>query len=131
MHGLGASRGTAKGKVRIVKSAVEADDFRKGDILVTVMTDPSMTHILAKASGIICDIGGITSHASILAREMGIPCVVNSKKATEILKDGMEVHLDGESGEVHLLVPSVQKQEVWIDDFVEGLVKATAGPMDF
>ena len=128
LHGLGVSFGTAKGKVRVITSMAEAHDFQKGDILVTVMTDPSMTHIMSRAGGIICDIGGLTSHASILAREMGIPCVVNTKQGTKVLKNGMDVHLNGGTGEVHSVTS--EKKDL-ISDFVEGLLGATAGPMDF
>ena len=88
---------------------VEHSKFREGDILVTRMTNPLMVMLMAKALGIICDIGGMTSHSSIVSREMGIPCIVaakcvkTGKSATEVLKDGMLIEVCGKSGECHLI----------------------------
>ncbi|MFH1750587.1 MAG: PEP-utilizing enzyme [Candidatus Micrarchaeota archaeon] len=101
LKGIGASEGKAQGKVRIVESADDHFKFREGDILVTRITDPTMTVLMNRAAAIVCDIGGITSHPSIVSREMGIPCVVNTKNATKNLKDGMEVLVDGKLGEVY------------------------------
>ena len=104
--GLGVSRGKVSGKVRIIKNFDDHIKFREGDILVTRLTDPTMTAIMGKAAGIICDIGGLTSHPSILSREMGIPCIVSAKHietgkpVTEILKDGQEIEMCGEKGEI-------------------------------
>lgn len=100
LHGIGVSRGIARGKVRLVLSAGDFPSFCKGEVLVTTMTNPGMTSIMVKACAIICDIGGATSHASILARELGIPCVVATKNSTSELKNGIEVKVDGDRGEV-------------------------------
>jgi phosphohistidine swiveling domain-containing protein len=100
LQGIGTSPGTAHGKVRLVKNVEDPVVFEKGDILVTKITDPTMVIMMSKASAIICDIGSITSHPSIVSREMGIPCVVNTKTGTEKLKDGTVVEVDGSTGEI-------------------------------
>lgn len=107
--GLGVSKGKVQGKVRIIKHLDDHAKFKQGDILVTRLTDPTMVVLMAKAAGIICDIGSLTSHPSIIARELGIPCIVSAqciktgKAITEILKDGQEVHMCGSTGEIHLI----------------------------
>ncbi|MEK7084320.1 MAG: PEP-utilizing enzyme [Patescibacteria group bacterium] len=103
LHGLPASRGIAEGTVKIISGIQDAEKFHDGDILVAKITDPTMVFMMGKAAGIVCDIGGIMSHPSIVSREMGIPCVVNTKDATKILKDGMRVRVDGEKGTVEVL----------------------------
>ena len=80
----------------------EIKQFKKGEILVTEITDPTMVILMAKANAIICNIGGITSHPAIVSREMGIPCVVNTKNATKILENGMIIIVDGSKGEIYL-----------------------------
>lgn len=113
--GIGVSQGKVHGKVKIIKNFDDHSKFEEGDILVTRLTDPSMVILMGKASGIICDIGGMTSHPSIVSREMGVPCIVSAndketgKKATEILKDGDLIHMCGESGEIYL----VEKKPSW------------------
>lgn len=102
LSGLGTSPGIAKGKVRIVKGAEDEDRFLDGEILVTRITDPTMVLMMNRAAAIVCDIGGMTSHPSILSREMGIPCVVACKNATTKLKDGQAVVVDGKTGDVFL-----------------------------
>ncbi len=100
--GLGTSPGQAKGKVRIVSGPEDESRFLEGEILVTRITDPTMVLMMNRAAAIVCDIGGMTSHPSILSREMGIPCVVACKNATTKLKDGQEVLVNGKTGEVFL-----------------------------
>lgn len=102
LKGLGTSPGQAKGKVRIVTGPKDEDRFLDGEILVTRITDPTMVLMMNRASAIVCDIGGMTSHPSILSREMGIPCVVATKNATTTLKDGQEVLVDGKTGDVFI-----------------------------
>ncbi len=102
LKGLGTSPGRAQGKVRIVQGPKDEDRFLEGEILVTRITDPTMVLMMNRAAAIVCDIGGMTSHPSILSREMGIPCVVACKNATSKLKDGQEVTVDGKTGEVFL-----------------------------
>lgn len=103
LSGLGTSPGTAKGRVRIVSGAKDEAAFLEGEILVTRITDPTMVLMMNKAAAIVCDIGGQTSHPSILSRELGIPCVVATKTATKTLKNGMDVQVDGEKGIVFLV----------------------------
>jgi len=100
LTGLPASQGIARGVVRVVTGADDTDRFQEGEILVTRITDPTMVMMMNCAGAIVTDIGGITSHPAILSREMGIPCVVNTKNATTLLKEGMMVEVDGTKGEV-------------------------------
>ena len=101
LKGTGASAGVAHGKVQIVAGIKDAATFEEGSILVTRITDPSMVMMMAKSAAIVCDIGGLTSHPSIVSREMGIPCVVNTKTATSTLKYGQEIIVDGTKGEIY------------------------------
>ncbi len=103
LTGIAASVGTAEGTVRLVNGVEDNNRFQDGDILVTRITDPTMVMMMARASAIVCDIGGITSHPSLVAREMGIPCIVNAQKATTMLKDGQRVRVDGMKGEVYAM----------------------------
>ena len=103
LKGIGASKGVVEGIVKVVKGIDDADDFEEGNILVAEVTDPSMVVMMNKAAAIITDKGGLTSHAAIISRELGIPCIVATKEATKVLKNGMKVRVDGEKGEVYLL----------------------------
>ncbi|MBU1103729.1 MAG: phosphoenolpyruvate synthase [Nanoarchaeota archaeon] len=100
LSGLGASPGIASGVVKVVHELSELEKIEKGDVLVTKMTNPDMVVTMEKSAAIITDEGGITSHAAIISREMGIPAVVGTEDATEKLKDGDEVTVDGNSGKV-------------------------------
>lgn len=91
---------SVKGKVCIIYSEKDFDKFEKGDILVTPMTVPKFMKVIKMANGIITDEGGITCHASIIARELKIPCVVGCKNATKVLKDGDFVRIDGATGNI-------------------------------
>lgn len=101
IKGLGVSSGQVTGKVKIINSLQKNPLFNEGDILVTRITDPTMVNLMARAGAIICDIGGMTSHPSIVSREMGTPCVVATKKATKVLKNGMRVRVDGTKGIIY------------------------------
>jgi pyruvate,water dikinase len=98
LEGLGASPGQASGQVKIIKSADELDRVLNGDILVTAMTSPDMVPAMQRAAAIVTDEGGLTSHAAIVSRELGVPAVVGTKEATKKLTDGMLVTVDGEKG---------------------------------
>jgi len=102
LEGLGASPGVVKGKVKIILTPREANKMKDGEILVTVMTNPLYVTAIQRAKAIITDVGGMICHAAIVARELGIPCVVGTKKATKTLKDGLEVIVDGSEGKVYL-----------------------------
>ncbi len=101
LKGLGASPGHAFGKVKIVSNVEELDKVEKGDILVTIMTNPDYVPAMQRAVAIVTDEGGITAHAAIVSREMGIPAVVGTKSATKTLKDNDIVTVDGSSGLVY------------------------------
>ncbi|BDZ69623.1 phosphoenolpyruvate synthase [Methanobacterium petrolearium] len=111
--GLGASPGMAAGPVKIINSTDELDKVQQGDILVTIMTTPDMVPAMKRASGIITDEGGVTCHAAIVSRELGIPCVVGTGDATSILPENSNVTLDGNKGIVWegKLVETAKKEE--------------------
>lgn len=98
LQGLGASPGTASGKVVILTDAKALDRCKEGDVLVTPMTMPDMVPAMKRAAAIVTNEGGMTCHAAIVSRELGIPCVVGTKKATTLLKEGLVVTVDGEKG---------------------------------
>ncbi len=111
--GLGASPGMASGKVKIIRNTDELDKILLGDILVTVMTTPDMVPAMKRANGIITDEGGVTCHAAIVSRELGIPSVVGTGDASKILKENSMVTLDGNKGLVYegKIVDSAQKED--------------------
>ncbi|UCG95675.1 MAG: hypothetical protein JSV92_01335 [archaeon] len=101
LRGIGAGKGTSKGKVRVILKPKDMEKMKRNEILVTEMTNPLFTPAIQKSAAIVTDVGGKLCHAAIVSRELGIPCVVNTEKATKILKDGMEVIVDGEEGVVY------------------------------
>ncbi len=101
IEGLAASPGIITGIVKVVPTIEDIAKVVTGDILVTNMTAPSWVPIMKKASGIITNEGGRTCHASIVSRELGIPCIVGTTNGTEILKDGDEITLDGYTGLIY------------------------------
>ncbi|TDA25582.1 MAG: phosphoenolpyruvate synthase [Archaeoglobi archaeon] len=111
LKGLGASPGIAVGEVKIVGSERDISKVKDGDVLVAVMTTPDMVPAMKKASAIVTDEGGLTCHAAIVSRELGVPAVVGTKNATKLLKDGMLVTVDGEKGIVYLGKLEVAKKE--------------------
>ncbi|MCL2115451.1 MAG: phosphoenolpyruvate synthase [Methanobrevibacter sp.] len=98
VKGLGASPGMASGEVKIIHEIDELDKIQEGDIMVTTMTTPDMVPAMKRSSGIITDEGGVTCHAAIISRELGIPCVVGTREATEVLVDNTKITLDGKKG---------------------------------
>lgn len=96
--GQTAQPGFAKGTVKIVFRAKDMKKFQKGDILVSVATDPDIVPAMKKAAAIVTEQGGITSHAAIVSRELGIPCIIGTKIATKIFKDGDMVEVDANKG---------------------------------
>ncbi|MFC7155630.1 phosphoenolpyruvate synthase [Halomarina halobia] len=100
LKGLGASPGIASGAVRIVDKLDQLDKVGEGDIIVTAMTTPDMVPAMKRAAGIITDEGGMTSHAAIVSRELGVPAVVGTGSATRDLQDGQVVTLDGDKGTI-------------------------------
>jgi len=101
LKGLAASPGFGTGVVKIIRNLNDIDKIRTGDILVTKMTNPDMVPAMKKAEGIITNEGGVTSHAAIVSRELGIPCVTGTEKATRILKEKQLVTVDGSEGVIY------------------------------
>ncbi|HEY3097436.1 MAG TPA: PEP/pyruvate-binding domain-containing protein [Methylomirabilota bacterium] len=100
--GLGVSPGRLRGKLRILRSAADMRTL-SGEIVVLAAIEPSLTSLFPVVGGVIAEIGGVLSHAAILAREYGVPAVVNVTDATRRLKDGDYIELDGTTGRVRLL----------------------------
>ena len=104
LKGLSGAAGIAPRPARIILHPSDFHKVQEGDIMITVQAVPSFIHTLRKCKGIVADGGsGITSHPATLAREVGIPCVVQTKIATEIIKDGDIVEVDGNTGFVRIL----------------------------
>ena len=101
LTGLAASPGIASGKIKIVNNLSDLEKIKQGDILVTKMTNPDMVVSMQKSAAIVTDDGGLTAHAAIVSREMGIPAVVGTKEATKKLKEGEIITVDGSSGKVY------------------------------
>lgn len=102
--GMSVGSKIGSGKANKIMSAKDIGKFKKGEILVTGMTDPDWVPAMKLASAIVTDEGGRTAHAAIVSRELGIPCVVGTDKATKIIKSGQEVTIDcsqGEEGKVY------------------------------
>ncbi len=115
LMGIAASPGIGIGRIRIVEEMKDLEKIKKGDVLVTKMTNPDMVVTMQKCSAIVTDEGGLTAHAAIISREMGIPCVVGTDNATTILKDGEEITVDGYTGKVYkgkIEGVSAEKKEV-------------------
>ncbi len=101
VKGLPASPGVAIGVVKIIHDLAEIEKIKKGDVLVTRMTNPDMVPAMRKAAAIVTDEGGLTCHAAIVSRELGIPCIVGTRNATSVLKEGQIVTVDARSGVVY------------------------------
>ncbi len=102
-RGLPACRGKVRGKVKIIKSAREAGKVEKGNILVAVMTRPDYIVGIKKAAAIVTDEGGVTCHAAIVSRELSIPCVIGTKIATKVLKDGDYIDVNASHGIITII----------------------------
>ncbi|MEM4589851.1 MAG: phosphoenolpyruvate synthase [Candidatus Micrarchaeia archaeon] len=101
LRGLPASPGFATGKVRVILDISDLPSMQSGEILVTKMTTPDFVPAMRKASAIITDEGGLTSHAAIVSRELGVPAVIGTEKATSILKNEMLVTVDANKGIIY------------------------------
>ncbi|MBP6945210.1 hypothetical protein KBB85_04270, partial [Patescibacteria group bacterium] len=95
--------GVVSGIVRIVNIPEDMSKVSVGDILVSISTQPDLIPAMKKAAGFVTDQGGVTSHAAIVAREMNKPCVIGTKHASKVLKDGMKVEVDANKGVVRVL----------------------------
>lgn len=103
VNGFAASPGRITGIARLVLEPLDMGRVRKGDVLIARATAPSYNALLPLLSGIVTDRGGTLSHAAVVAREYGIPAVVGTGNATELIRDGMRVHVDGAAGTVEVL----------------------------
>ena len=105
VKGLPASPGNAAGKAHVIINPEDIDEFKEGEILVTAMTAPDWVPAMKKAKAIVTDAGGMTCHASIVSRELGIPCIVGTKsrshEATTSIKDGQMITVDATNGIVY------------------------------
>jgi phosphohistidine swiveling domain-containing protein len=102
LHGEPASPGRASGPVRVVRSSVDFGAFRNGEVLVAQVTAPAWTPLFARAAAVVTDGGSLAAHASLVAREYGIPAVVATRDATSRLSDGQWVTVDGSGGFVEV-----------------------------
>ena len=95
--------GIVKGKARLLRSREEMHKVEEGDIIVAPMTIPEFLPAMKKASAFVNDEGGMLSHAAVVAREMKKPCIVDTKFATQVIKDGDELEVNADSGMVRIL----------------------------
>jgi phosphoenolpyruvate synthase/pyruvate phosphate dikinase len=102
-RGMSASKGVARGRVCIVKSVKDGYKVKKGQVLVAIMTRPDYVPMMKKAVAVVTNEGGVTCHAAIVSRELGIPCVIGTKIATEVLKDGDLVEVNANHGVVKII----------------------------
>lgn len=123
IKGQGASPGIASGRVVIIHDAREAGKVKEGDILVTRMTNPDMVPAMRRVAAIVTDEGGMTCHAAIVSRELGTPAVVGTKTATQVLKPGQLVTVDGEKGFIYEGEVDIPKEKL------ERVVSAASAPI--
>ena len=103
IKGQSACRGNVKGRVRLILESSHIGGLKEGEILVTEMTTPEFVPAMKKAAAIVTDEGGITCHAAIVSRELNKPCVIGTKIASRVLKDGNQVEVDADNGVVKIL----------------------------
>jgi len=110
--GIGVSPGVAEGRARVILDLRDESDFEPGEILVCETTDPSWAAYFLVAGGVVTDLGGAMSHGAIVSREVGIPCVVNTKTGTKAFRSGDLLRIDGASGEIERLdTPSANEDQ--------------------
>jgi phosphohistidine swiveling domain-containing protein len=105
--GIAASPGVASGKAFLIRKASDYKHVPKGAVVVAEMTRPELVYALRNVSAIVTDIGGLLCHAAIVAREKRIPCVVATKKATQVIRERMLVKVDGSKGTVTLATSKI------------------------
>jgi pyruvate,water dikinase len=104
--GLAVSSGVVEGRARVILNIDDAD-LEKDDILVTPFTDPSWTPLFVSIKGLITEVGGLMTHGAVIAREYGLPAVVGVENATQLIKDGQHIRLNGTDGYVEILRETV------------------------
>jgi rifampicin phosphotransferase len=100
LRGIAASSGTVTGRARVCRNLSEISKIEKGDILVTVATDPGWTTVFSIIGGVVVETGGVVAHAVMISREYGIPCVANLTRACDLIPDGATITVDGGTGRV-------------------------------
>ncbi len=103
LQGIGCSPGVTRGRVKVIRDISETHTLEQDDVLVTFFTDPGWTPVLNLVSAVITETGGLLSHAAIIAREYGIPAVLNVNDATALLRDNQTIEVDGDKGEVRIV----------------------------
>jgi len=103
LEGIAGSAGVAEGRARVVAGPEDPNGLQDGEVLVAETTNPSYASFFLVASAVVVDIGGLLSHAAIVAREMGIPCVINTRHARQTIRTGDLVRVDGDRGVVEVL----------------------------
>ncbi|MEN9558474.1 MAG: Phosphoenolpyruvate synthase [Candidatus Parcubacteria bacterium] len=120
LKGQVAQSGTARGTVKLVFGPQHNGKVEEGDILISTATSPQLLPAMKKAAAFITDVGGITSHAAIVARELKKPCIVGTKIATQVLQDGDEVEVDANNGIVRILSRQ-SEQKLLAQKFIDEL----------
>ena len=103
VHGMPGCPGIVRGIARVVLDSHDPSALNPGDILVAPITDPSWTPLFVPAGGVVVDVGAALSHAIIVSRELGIPCVVSATDATKRIPDGALIEVDGDTGVVTIV----------------------------
>jgi len=122
VEGAAIGQAVSAGKAQIIKSVSNISEFEDNAILVTGMTDPDWVPIMKRASGIITDHGGRTSHAAIVSRELGIPAIVGTGNATEVLKNGQQITLscaEGDQGYVYEGILEFEQTDIDVEELPE------------
>jgi phosphohistidine swiveling domain-containing protein len=101
--GQTGNKGKRQGRVSVILATDDFSKFVEGNVLVTTMTTPDFVILMQKSIAIVTDIGGMLSHASIVSRELGVPCVIGTKFATQVLHDGDLVEVDADNGVVRII----------------------------
>jgi pyruvate,water dikinase len=103
IKGTIARKGKIEGVVKVILDPENNKNFQEGEILVTSMTRPDFVPIMKKAGAIVTNEGGVTCHAAIISREIGIPCIIGTKIATKVLNDGDVVEVDADNGIIRII----------------------------
>ena len=103
LQGIAGCAGKARGRARVVLDPSDPGALGPGDVLIAPITDPSWTPLFVPAEAVVVDVGAVMSHAVIVSRELGIPCVVSAIGATTSIPDGAEIEVDGNAGTVTII----------------------------
>ena len=125
VQGSSASPGIGQGRAVLVSNKDDLSKVKSGDVLVTKMTSPDYVPAMKRASAIVTDEGGMTSHAAIVSRELGIPCVVGTENGTKLIKDGEIITVDGTHGIVYKGKVAFEKEETETHATAENVVPPT------